>query len=100
MHCLGTCEDKGILARYAVRCGSLSLNILCCFLTFVGPSVSAAYAHDTGIDSGLWDNVFDDGSPGTQYIANITSLPQYHWSWAQPDDYGEADQITPITLTE
>jgi hypothetical protein len=70
------------------------------FLIFVGPSVFAAYAHDTGIDSGLWDNVFDDGSPGTKYIASITSLPQYHWSWAQPDDYGAEDQITPITLTE
>ena len=62
--------------------------------------VDTAYAHDTGIDSGLWDNVFDDGSNGTQYIANITALPQYSWTDAQPDDYGEADQVTPTTLTE
>ncbi|EKX53199.1 hypothetical protein GUITHDRAFT_100909 [Guillardia theta CCMP2712] len=59
-----------------------------------------AFAHDTGIDRGVWDNPFDDGSFGTQYIANVDELPQYSWTFNQPDDYGAADQITPTTLTE
>eukprot|EP00960_Hanusia_phi_P067022 766527-Hanusia_phi.AAC.6 len=37
---------------------------------------SSAFAHDTGIDSGVWDNPFDNGSFGTQYISNVNELPQ------------------------
>jgi len=57
--------------------------------------------HDTGIDSGLYDNVFANGSPGTENIQDISTLPQYEWNkgW-QPDDYGWADDVTPTTLTE
>ena len=60
----------------------------------------AAFPHDTGIDSGMWDNPFDDGSIGTEYIQNIQDLPQYDWTYAQPDDYCLADQCTPTTLAE
>lgn len=62
--------------------------------------VATAYLHDTGVDSGLYDNVFANGSDGTQYIEDISTLPQYDWTNAQPDDYGWADQVTPTTLTE
>ena len=62
--------------------------------------VLAAYAHNTGVDGGFYDNVLDDGSTGTQYIQNIQSLPAYEWTNAQPDDYCNADACTPITLTE
>ena len=60
----------------------------------------AAFAHDTGIDSGAYDNVFDNGSSGTQYIQSIQDLPAYGWTDAQPDDYCKADACTPITLAE
>ena len=62
--------------------------------------LGAAFPHDTGIDSGLYDNPFDNGSIGTEYIQNIQDLPQYDWTYAQPDDYGLVDQVTPTTLTE
>jgi hypothetical protein len=60
----------------------------------------AAFAHDTGIDSGAYDNVFDNGSSGTQYIQSIQDLPTYGWTDAQPDDYCKEDACTPITLAE
>ena len=60
----------------------------------------AAFAHDTGIDSGLYDNPFDNGSFGTQYIQNISSVPAYTWTDAQPDDYCAADACTPTSLLE
>ena len=62
--------------------------------------LGAAFPHDTGIDGGLYDNPFDDGSDGTQYIQNITDLPAYDWTYAQPDDYCAADACTPTTLME
>ena len=62
--------------------------------------LGAAFPHDTGIDSGLYDNPFDNGSIGTEYIQNIQDLPQYDWTYAQPDDYGLVDQVTPTTLAE
>ena len=60
--------------------------------------VAAAFPHDTGIDSGLYDNPFNDGSAGTSYIQDIGDLPKYDWTDAQPDDYGP--DITPTTLAE
>ncbi|EKX45327.1 hypothetical protein GUITHDRAFT_152798, partial [Guillardia theta CCMP2712] len=49
--------------------------------------------------SGVYYNPFDDGAPGTEYIQNVSDLPQYTWTGGQPDDYGASDMITPETLT-
>jgi hypothetical protein len=57
-----------------------------------------AFAHDTGIMSGPYDNPFDDGSVGTEYIQNITDLEPYDWTDAQPDTY--CPDCTPDTLME
>ena len=35
---------------------------------------SLAFAHDTGLDRGVYDNVLDDESDGTQYIGNVNDL--------------------------
>ena len=48
--------------------------------------------------SGPYDNPFDDGSAGTEYIQNITDLDPYDWTDAQPDTY--CPDCTPNTLME
>lgn len=74
----------------------LDPDISSCFFFFF----YTAYPHDTGIDSGLFDNVFDDGSDGTQYIQSINDMPHYSWTYAQPDTYGAEAAETPTTLAE
>ena len=60
--------------------------------------VCAEFPHDTGIMSGPYDNPFDDGSWGTEYIQNIEDLPQYDWTYGQADDM--CPDCTPTTLAE
>ena len=60
--------------------------------------VCAEFPHDTGIMSGPYDNPFDDGSFGTEYIQNIEDLPQYDWTYGQADDM--CPDCTPTTLAE
>ena len=56
------------------------------------------FPHDTGIMSGPYANPFDDGNWGTEYIQNITDLPQYDWTYGQADDM--CPDCTPTTLAE